>query len=130
VIARVVLRGLPNSARGSAVVEFALVVPLILVLVMGIAEVAVVARTELQLVSAAREGARQSATSPDTGLAVAAARNALGGAGANARVSVSRPAAIGEPTTVTVRLRHRVATPIFGGFPIDLSASISMRTER
>ena len=118
------------SQRGSAVVEFALVVPLILLLVVGIAEVAVVARAEIQLVMAAREGARQSAASPDTSRAVAAVRGALGDAGARARVSVSRPAAIGEPTTVQVALRHRVAAPFLGGFPVELSARAVMRTER
>ena len=118
------------SDRGSAVVEFALVVPLLMLLVVGIAEVAVVARAEIQLVMAAREGARQSAASPETSRAVAAVRGALGEAGSRARVSVSRPAAIGEPTTVQVSLRHRVAAPLLGGFPVELSARAVMRTER
>ena len=47
--------------RGSAVVEFALVLPLVLVVLLGIVEVAVVARSEIQLVHAAREGAREAA---------------------------------------------------------------------
>ena len=83
------------SQRGSAVVEFALVVPLILLLVVGIAEVAVVARAEIQLVMAAREGARQSASSPDTSQAAAAVRGALGEAGSRARIAIARPTAIG-----------------------------------
>jgi Flp pilus assembly protein TadG len=116
--------------RGSAVVEFALVVPLVLILVLGVVEVAVVARSEIQLVHAAREGARQSAASPDTSLAVKAVRRALGPAGSRARVSVSRPTAIGDPTTVQVSLPHRVASPIVGGFPIDLHATATMRVER
>ena len=116
--------------RGSAVVEFALVVPLILILVIGIAEVAVVARTELQLIHAAREGARQAATSPDTSTATAAVRRSLGKAGSSARISVSRPSTVGQPATVRVTVRHRVAAPIIGGFPVDLAASATMRTER
>lgn len=118
------------TERGSAVVEFALIVPLILLLVVGIAEVAVVARAEIQLIMAAREGARQSAASPDTSQAVAAVRGALGSTGSRARVSVSRPSAIGEPTTVHVSLHHRVAAPFLGGFPVELSARAVMRTER
>ena len=47
-----------HGEGGAAVVEFALVLPLVLLLVLAIAEVAVVARTELQLAHAAREGAR------------------------------------------------------------------------
>ena len=115
---------------GSAVVEFALIIPLVLVLAVGIAEVAVVARTELQLIHAAREGARQAATSADTSRAAAAVRHALGDTGSRARISVSRPSAVGEPATVRVAVRHRAAAPIIGGFPVDLAATASMRTER
>lgn len=118
------------SERGSAVVEFALVVPLLLVLILGIAEVAVVARTEIQLIHAAREGARQAATSPDTRRAAAAARTTLGQLGDRARISVVRPSGVGARATVGVRLVHRVAAPVFGGFDVTLSAEASMRTER
>jgi hypothetical protein len=37
---------------------------------------------------------------------------------------------VGELAKVTIRLRHDVAAPIFGGFPIELSANASMRVER
>ena len=46
--------------------EFVLVIPLMMILLIGIVEVAVVARTSLELVAAAREGARVAATTPDT----------------------------------------------------------------
>lgn len=119
-----------HSEAGSAVVEFALVVPLMLALVLGIVEVAAIARAEIQLVHAAREGARQAATSPDTVRAAAAVRSALGESGSRARISVSRPTAVGEPATVAVSIRHRVAAPLLGGLPVDLRASATMRTER
>ncbi|MGI9666299.1 MAG: TadE/TadG family type IV pilus assembly protein [Acidimicrobiia bacterium] len=119
-----------NLERGSAVVEFALVVPVVLVLLFGIVEVALVAKTEVQLLHASREGARQAATSPDTRRAAAAARAALGSSGSRASVSVSRPAAVGQPATVAVSLRHTVAAPLLGGFTVDLRATTSMRTER
>lgn len=118
------------SERGSAVVEFALVVPLLLLLVLAIAEVAVVARAELQLIHAVREGARQAATSPDTARAAAAVRSSLGPLGARARVSVRRPSGVGEPAIVRARVIHRVAAPVFGGFDVTLAAEAAMRTER
>ena len=111
-------------------VEFALVAPLVLVLVLGLVEVAAIARTEIHLAHAAREGARHAATSPDTARASAAVRSALGALGPRARVSVSRPSRVGEPTTVRVSLKHRVAAPLLGGLPVDLEASATMRTER
>jgi Flp pilus assembly protein TadG len=112
-----------GSERGSAIVEFAFVVPLLLVLMFGIVEVAVVARSEIQLLHAAREGARAA-------VAANAARTALGPQGANARISVVRPAQVGSKATVTITLRHNVAAPLFGGFPVDLGATASMRVER
>ncbi|GMQ99087.1 MAG: hypothetical protein BMS9Abin17_1637 [Acidimicrobiia bacterium] len=116
--------------RGSAVVEFALVLPLVLALMLGLVEVALVARSEMQLVHAAREGAREAAASPDPSRAVAAARAALGPAGERARVSVVRPENIGDRATVTIRLKYRVAAPIFGGLPLELGATAAMRVER
>lgn len=115
---------------GSAVVEFALVLPLVLVLVLAAVEVAVVARAQLEVVHAAREGAREAAASPDPANAVSVARAALGSAGTRARVDVSRPHVVGEPAAVVVRLTHRVATPVLGGFPIELTGRATMRVER
>lgn len=111
-------------------VEFALVLPLVLVVLLGIVEVAVVARSEIQLIHAAREGAREAAASPDTRRSVAAVRAALGDRGRSARIRVSRPARVGERAAVSVSLRHRVAAPFFGGFTVTLEARSTMRVER
>lgn len=116
--------------RGSAVIEFALITPLILVLMLGIVEVALVARGQLMVINAAREGAREAAASPDPAAAVRAARAALGDAGASAAVSVHRPHVVGQPARVRVVMPYRVASPLLGGIPVDLVASAAMRVER
>lgn len=118
------------SDRGSAVVEFALVVPLVLVLVLGLVEVALVARTQMEVVNAAREGARQAAASPDPSDAVRAVRSSLGGSGASARVSVKRPDAVGRLAEVRVSLPYRFAAPLFGGATVTIRARAVMRVER
>ena len=78
--------------RGSAAVEFALVVPLVLLVLLGAVEVAVAARTQLEVSGAAREGAREAATSVDPERAIAAVRRSLGGqAGARAKFVANAP---------------------------------------
>lgn len=111
-------------------VEFALVVPLVLALVLGLVEVALVARTQLEVVNAAREGAREAAASPDPSDAVRAARAALGETGSSARVSVRRPDVVGRLAEVRVTLPYRVAAPFLGGVDMDVSARAVMRVER
>jgi len=112
------------------VVEFALVVPLVLALVLGVVEVALVARNQMEVVNAAREGAREAAASPDPSDAVRAARASLGEAGSHAQVSVRRPDVVGRLAEVRVTLPYRVAAPLFGGVRVEITAKAVMRVER
>jgi Flp pilus assembly protein TadG len=112
-------------------VEFALVLPLVLAVLLGAVEVAVLARAQLEVGQAAREGAREAATAPDPEAAVAAVRRFLGEAlGAEARVSVSRDHVVGGRAEVVVRVPYRVAAPLFGGFTVQLEGRCTMRVER
>jgi Flp pilus assembly protein TadG len=111
-------------------VEFALVLPLVLLALAAIVELTLVARTQLELINAARDGARTAATVVDPAEAAAAVRRALGSAGAETRVSVSRPHVVGEEATVVVTLPHRVGAVLFGGFEVRLSARAVMRVEQ
>ncbi len=112
-------------------VEFFLVVPLIfLVLVAGV-QVASVARTRIELLGAAREGARVAATTPDPAKAVEAVRDALPhGQRDRARISVSRPGAVGKPAKVSVSVNHQLFGVLLGGFSVEVTASASMYVER
>lgn len=110
--------------------EFALVVPVVLLVVLAVAEVAVVARVQLELVNAAREGAREAATSPDPASALAAARAALGGGADHARINVSRPHVVGATAVVEITLPHTLAPAIFGGTTIELQGRAAMRVEQ
>lgn len=116
---------------GSAVVEFALVVPLVIAILLAGVEVTVLARAQLELTAAAREAAREAATSPDPSHAVAAAQSALGpGLGAKVQVAVSRPAEVGKSAVVTLKLPHQLAAPLLGGWTVELRARAVMRVER
>ncbi len=119
-----------NAGRGSATVEFALLIPLLLLVLLAAVEVATAARAQLEVVAAAREGAREAAVSPDPARALAVAREALGVAGGRARITVSRPHVVGQPARVTVRLAHQLRVLPFGGITIDLTGTATMRVER
>ncbi len=111
-------------------IEFALIVPLVLALVLGVVEVALVARSQLLVINAAREGAREAAANPDPADAVVAARAVLGDRGALTRVSVQRPMVVGKAARVRVVMPYRVAAPFFGGLSVELSSTAAMRVER
>ena len=65
--------------RGQATVELALVLPLVVMVLAGLLQVALLITTQVALEHAAREGARAAAVAPDrAGAAEAAARRSIG----------------------------------------------------
>lgn len=112
-------------------VEFALVLPVVVLVLLAIVEVTVVARTQFELVHAAREGARTAATVADPSRAVQAVQAALDPAIAGrARVTVERPGTVGSRAVVTVLLPYRLGGGFLGGLQVDLRARSVMRVER
>ena len=111
--------------------EFFLVVPMVvLVLVAGL-EVVGLARARIELVAAVREGARVAATTPDPARAVAAVEDALGQTMRDrVRISVARPSVAGRPARVVATAQQRVLSFFGGGFTVTLSADASMLVER
>ena len=83
-------RRVHDDARGQAAVELALTLPIVVVLVLGVFQVALVARDQLALELAAREAARAAAVSADpTGAARAAADRVVDLDGIGVSVTVS-----------------------------------------
>lgn len=116
--------------RGSAAVEFALLLPVVLVLVLALVEVGSVAREQIQLWAAAREGARVAATTPDVAAAVAATGDALGPLAERTRIAVVRPAVVGQVARVDLSLLHVIQLPIIGDISFQVEAGAGMRVER
>ena len=103
-----------RDERGAAAVEFALVAPLLLLLVLGIAEFGRAYNISTTLSAAAREGARTMALQNSTSAARAAAQAAAPGVSlSSSQISVT-PAACpaagtGSTTLVTVRITYPMA---------------------
>jgi TadE-like protein len=111
--------------------ELALGIPTLILVVLAMLEVIVVARLQLELVAAAREGTRVAATVVDPAAAVRAAQHAIGpGLSERIRVEVTRPTVPGRLAIVRVSLRHQLVTPVLRWMSIDLSGRAVMRVER
>lgn len=107
-----------RSERGTAAVEFALIVPVLILLVLGLVEYGRVYSVQISLSNAAREGARTMAIQNDAGKARTAARAAAPAvtpALTSANVSVI-PAVCSAGSTVTVTVTYTVhlVTGFFG----------------
>lgn len=112
-------------------VEFALVLPVVVLVLLAVVELAMVARTQYELIYAAREGVRTAATVPDPARAVEAVKAALApDVAGRVRVTVERPDTVGRAASVTVVLPYRLAAALVGGLQIDLRAKSVMRVER
>jgi Flp pilus assembly protein TadG len=104
-----------SSQRGSAAVEFALVLPLALILVLGLVQVGVFARDRLLVEAAGRAAARTAAVTDD---AAAARASALAAApallDANLTVEVVRSGGRGDPVSARVTYLDPVRVPFIG----------------
>jgi Flp pilus assembly protein TadG len=115
------------------VVEFALVLPILMVVALALVQVGVLARDELLVTQAARAAAGQAAVDADeAGIRSAAVEAAPGLDPADMEVSVARSGGRGEPVTVAVAYEAPTTIPLIGWlFPpsVSLHASATMRQE-
>jgi Flp pilus assembly protein TadG len=127
------MRTRPDRESGTAAVEFALVLPLVLVVVLALVQTGLLVRDRLLVEAAARAGARAAAVADDDpairSAAVAAAPSLDEGALA---VSVDRAGARGAPVTVAVRYTSAVRVPfvewLFGS-SVGMAATTTARQE-
>lgn len=117
-----------RSESGQATVEFALLLPVLLAALFAVVQVAMIARDQIAVVHAAREGARAAAVDPDPHRAVAAVRRVLEGA----EVEIGERGPVGSPIRVRVAYRSPTDLPLIGPLVPDpvLRADAEMRVER
>jgi Flp pilus assembly protein TadG len=126
-----------KQSQGQSLVEFALVLPLLLLLVVGVAEFGRAWMTRNILTGAAREAVRLAAVpAPAGGVSAASTRASqiLASAGiTTATVSVVDAAAAYGPVSVTVNYDFPVAIagfiPGLGGATLPLVSTTTMRRE-
>jgi Flp pilus assembly protein TadG len=105
-----------RSKRGQGLLEFALIVPVLLLLLFGIIEFGRILNQQLIVSEAAREGARAYAVCPTAGSATTAANTAMNnlqaGMSSNATIKADTPS-VGY-VTVTVSMNVTIYTPLIG----------------
>ncbi len=104
-----------GAQHGTATVEFALVLPLLLVMTLALVQVGLLARDRLLVEAVARAGAREAAIQAD----VAAIREAALAAGpgldaAGVSIGVTREGSVGDPVTVQVGYVEPIRVPFIG----------------
>lgn len=126
------LRRLWRNADGTAAIEFGLILPVLLVVLVGIIDYGQIHFVRLTMTNAAREGARVGVTmpEPDAQAAAIAATNAyLTSANVTAVVTATTPSQTNPTVTVTVTIDP--FQPLIGLVPTParLTVSASMRWE-
>jgi Flp pilus assembly protein TadG len=123
-----------QSANGQAFVEFALVLPLLVMLVMGIAQFGLAFHNYLAITDATRVGARAAAVKRTAG-ACTAARTAIQStvspkqwSTVSSRITCTAGPNVGDPVTVTVKYPYSIGLPGFSASG-DLTASATERLE-
>ena len=113
--------------RGASMVEFALILPLLILLVFGTVEFGRGYNAQITLTHAAREGVRTLAVTKDSDEAVTATKNAATSL-PPAQVSVSTTACNpGAATSVTATYPFKYNIPLFGTHTITLKGKGIMR---
>jgi Flp pilus assembly protein TadG len=122
-----------EGERGSSAVEFALLLPILLLVLLALVQVGVLARDSLVLTQASRAGAREAAVQPSPDAVEQAVRGAAAGlAEERLSVDVVWSGERGAPVTVSVVYEAPVASLLAGWLlpgSVSLSASATMRQE-
>ena len=122
-----------NGERGSAVIEFALLLPILLLLLLALVQMGALARDRLLLAQATRAAAREAAiVESDSAILDAATGAAPGLDPARVRLVVTRSGPRGSPVTVTAGYDVPVAAVLAGWLlppVITLDTSATTRQE-
>jgi len=146
---RLIRRDLRNAgqgsgrSRGQALVEFAIIVPIFLMIAFATIDFGVALDASIGISNAAREGARLGATQPNTSAITARVHEVAGrldtadlGVSVSCKTSGGTPcpggvagATSGGSIVVHVTYSYRLMTPIAFGMVIPLGSTAEMRIE-
>jgi len=130
------LRKLIKNSSGQAMVELALVLPVLLLLVFGIVEFGRIFSTQLLVTSSAREAVREAVVGAGDGAVVLCAKNSAAILDGTKMVVQITPdeysRSRGNPVTVHIDYPVKIYAPIISGIigdPFVVSGEVTMRVE-
>ena len=123
-----------RGRAGQAIVEFALVIPIFLLILCAILDFGVILYSRMTVINAAREGARAvtlMAGEPPSAIQASAGDRASAAAGGLAITTVTTCGAClpGQFVTVTVEHDHQAFFPLLFGNTISMSSTVQMALE-
>lgn len=125
-----------KKSSGQAIVEFALVLPLFILLMVGILDFGLFFNSYINVAFSSKEGARMASLDTSlSNLAIEASVKATMPSASNVTVTVSPPAPriTGSLVAVTVSAQHTFFTPVISSLlpsnPYTISSATSMRSE-
>ena len=122
-----------RAERGSAAVEFALLLPILLLVLLALVQVGALARDQLVLTQASRAGAREAAVNGSVDAVQEVVRSAAAGLDAErVEIDVLWSGARGTPVTVSLTYEVPVVSPLAGWLlpqTVSLRSSATMRQE-
>ena len=124
---------IPRTERGTAAVEFALVLPLLLVVALALVQTGLLVRDRLLVEAAARAGARAAAVQEDPAAIRSAALAAAPSLDEVAvDLAVTRDGARGDPVTVSLRYLASIRVPFVDwlfGDSVGMTTTTAARQE-
>lgn len=125
-----------RNERGASIVEFAVIVPLFVILVFGIIEAGWFFSQQVEIRNAVREGARIAVVdygSANATIAETCSRASLSGSNATVTIALSATDSYGlgaDSVSVTMTKNYESLTGFIGFFDRAMTSTAEMRTER
>ncbi len=122
-----------KNEKGASAVEFALILPILIMLVFGIFQFGIAYNNYIALTHAAREGARLAAVNMDEDIVwfENRVRESAPSVTIESIILSGEDGDIGEPVEVTVTGEVlNIVIPLVGSWPVQLSSTATLRLEQ
>jgi len=124
-----------KNEKGASAVEFAIILPILIMLVFGIFQFGIAYNNYIALTHAAREGARLAAVNMDEIKGIAWFENRVRESAPSVTIEIitldGENGIIGDPVTVTLTGEVlNIVIPLVGSWPVQLSSTATLRIEQ